>query len=150
MASKKRVRPLALAAITNRDRLLVSEGRDSVKGERFDRPFGGKIEFGERAADAVVRELREELGVDVVSPRYLATLESVFTYEGSPGHEIALIFACNLADRTLYSRNSIDGQLNKDGKRFRGLWMPLTDFESRRAILHPPGLLELLDRKAAQ
>lgn len=42
------------------------------------RPPGGTIEFGERGAATVVRELREELGADVVEPRYLGTLENIF------------------------------------------------------------------------
>jgi 8-oxo-dGTP pyrophosphatase MutT (NUDIX family) len=144
MASKKRVRTLALAAVMHGGKLLVSEGRDSVKRETFYRPFGGRIEFGERALDAVTRELREELGIEVVNPRYVGTLESIFTYEGNPGHEIALIFACDLADRSLYAHDSIEGRLDKDHKRFRGLWKPLADFESGRAILYPAGLLPLL------
>ncbi len=137
---------LALAAIAHQGRLLVSKGYDSVKRETFYRPFGGRIEFGERAADAAMRELREELGVEIVRPLYLGTLESIFTYAGEPEHEIAMIFVCDLADRSLYRRESIDGSLGKDGKRFRGLWMPLAEFASRRAILYPDGLLELLGR----
>jgi ADP-ribose pyrophosphatase YjhB (NUDIX family) len=146
MPSKKRIRTLALAAVMHRGRLLVSEGHDAAKRETFYRPFGGRIEFGERAAAATVRELREELGVEIVKPRYLGTLESIFTYDANPGHEIALIFACDLADRSLYRRDSFDGRLDKDGKRLRGLWKRLGDFKSGRAILYPDGLLELLER----
>jgi ADP-ribose pyrophosphatase YjhB (NUDIX family) len=149
MAPKQRIRPLALAAVTHQERLLVSEGYDPVKGEKFYRPFGGRIEFGERAADTVTRELREELAIEIVNPRYLGTLESIFTYAGNRGHEIAMVFACNLADPSLYRRDVIEGGLDKDGKRFRGLWKPLADFESGRAILYPDGLLELLRRVTA-
>ncbi len=144
MRSKKRIRTLALAAVMHQGNLLVSEGHDRVTRKTFYRPFGGRIEFGERAADAVARELREELGVELVRPRYVGTLESIFTYAGEPGHEIALIFACDLADASLYRRDTIEGRLNKNGGHFRGLWKALAEFASGRAILYPDGLLELL------
>jgi ADP-ribose pyrophosphatase YjhB (NUDIX family) len=75
---------MALALIRRRDEVLVEEGRDDVKNETFFRLLGGRIEFGERGADAVRRELREELGVESAVNHYLTTIENVFTYEGEP------------------------------------------------------------------
>jgi 8-oxo-dGTP pyrophosphatase MutT (NUDIX family) len=80
------------------DRLLVYEGYDSVKDERFYRPLGGGIEFGELGAEAVAREVREELGATVSDVRFLGVLESVFTYAGEPGHELVLMYEVALAD----------------------------------------------------
>ena len=80
------IRPMALALIWRGQEILVEEGRDEIKRETFFRLLGGGIEFGEKGADALQRELREELGVETDVERYLTTVENVFTYEGEPGH----------------------------------------------------------------
>lgn len=54
------------------ERVLLEHGFDSARQERFYRPLGGAIEFGERAADAVQREIREELGAELEALRLLA------------------------------------------------------------------------------
>lgn len=60
-----RIRPVALCAVRSGERVLLAHGFDSAREERFYRPPGGTIEFGERAADAVRREFREELGAEL-------------------------------------------------------------------------------------
>src|SRR5690606_2094232 len=121
-------------------RLLVAEGHDPIKGEVFYRPLGGTIEFGEYSHDTVVRELREEIGAEVVDLEYLATIENVFTYHGQVGHEIVLIHTGRLADPALYGRPALDG-LEDTGDTFRAVWKPLTSF-SDKTPLYPTGLLE--------
>lgn len=56
--------------------LVVQRGRAPARG-RWSLP-GGRVETGERAADAVVREVREETGlhVDVVS--FVGFVEHIF------------------------------------------------------------------------
>jgi hypothetical protein len=67
------VRPIAICVLTDGDRILVSEGHDSVKGHTYHRPLGGTIEFGERGRKIVKRELMEEIqaevGTSVISAR---------------------------------------------------------------------------------
>ena len=86
------VRPIALAIIRHRDRLLVFRGEDRLKPEVFYRPLGGGIEFGETAESAVRREIREEIGAELTNVRLIGALENLFTLNGGPGHEIALLF----------------------------------------------------------
>ncbi len=72
------IRPISLAVIRHDDRILVFEGHDPSRDERFYRPLGGGIESGERAEDAVKRELREEVGAELINVRYIGTLENLF------------------------------------------------------------------------
>ena len=81
---KKRIRPLALCVFRRGDKIFVSQGYNSRKDQTFFRPIGGKIEFGERAAEAVAREVQEEIGAEIADLKYLGTLENIFTYEGKP------------------------------------------------------------------
>lgn len=61
----------AVAVIRDRDRLLVIRRSQQVVAPGAYCFPGGGIEFGESEQDALVRELREELNVDVVPLRRL-------------------------------------------------------------------------------
>lgn len=137
-----RPRAVALAAISYGDRLLVSEVRDPATGALFYRPPGGRIRFGERAAETVVRELAEEAGVVVRPLRMLGVLESVFEYGGQPAHEIVLIVEAEPVDPALTARESLP-RLDRPDRRL--VWRALADFDAPGApLLAPAGLLDLL------
>jgi ADP-ribose pyrophosphatase YjhB (NUDIX family) len=139
------IRPLAICLFRNNDRILVGEGNDPVKRETFYRPLGGGIEFGERAEDALRRELREEIGAEVESIRYLFTLENIFTFNGEMGHEIVMVFDARFTDAALYAQETIAGT-EFDGVQnfpFKALWKNLDEFGAD-APLYPDGLLDAL------
>ena len=72
---------------------------DTTKDPRhFHRLVGGGVELGERAVDAVVREIYEELGTTLREPRLLGVLENIFVHEGEAGHEVVFVYAGELAD----------------------------------------------------
>jgi 8-oxo-dGTP pyrophosphatase MutT (NUDIX family) len=137
------IRPIALCVFLNNNRTLVFEGHDPVKGETFYRPLGGGIEFGERSEDAVRRELKEEINVDVGEIRYLGTLENIFTFNGGSYHEIVLVYDGRLTETGLYDQALILGK-EANGDDIRALWKSLEEFESGKSILYPHGLLNLL------
>jgi len=137
------IRPIALCVFLNKDRILVFEGHDPVKGETFYRPLGGGIEFGEKSEDAVRRELKEEINVDVGEIRYLGTVENIFIFNGNPYHEIVLIYDGILMESGLYDQAVITGK-EANGDDIRAMWKSLEEFESGESILYPPGLLNLL------
>jgi ADP-ribose pyrophosphatase YjhB (NUDIX family) len=56
------------------------------------RPLGGSVEFGESAKDAVIREFKEEIDVEVSILAGPMVLENVFVHEGQKRHEILFIF----------------------------------------------------------
>jgi ADP-ribose pyrophosphatase YjhB (NUDIX family) len=135
------IRPVALAAIRRRGDLLVYEGTDPTKDETFYRPLGGGIEFGERASEALRREMREELGVEVRNVKLLGVLENIFHVFGRPAHEIAFIFSADLADLALYEPDHL-GVVLDEGSPVS--WQPLARFARSKSPLYPAGLLDLL------
>lgn len=143
---KRRIRPLALCVFRREDKIFVSRGYDAHKAQTFYRPIGGKIEFGERGRDAVIRETREELGVEVTKLRYLGALENIFSYESQPGHEIVLIFDGKFSDPAM-NRDELRIQGVDDGEiLYEASWKPLDFFREPAAPpLYPAGLLEMLD-----
>lgn len=147
-APRLRVRPKAVCVCSDGDRILVNAAADVVTGERYYGPLGGEIEFGEYAADAVVRELREEIGVAVTDLQLLGVLENVFTYEGVPGHEIVFVYDARLADASLYARATLVGE-ESNGHTFVARWVPLATFAPGGPPLYPDGLYALLRARDA-
>ena len=85
-----RVRQRAAALITHDGRVLLHQ----LDGDSFWALPGGAIEHGESAAQALVREMHEELGLDLgggISVGALALVaENFFSYAGVAYHEIGL------------------------------------------------------------
>jgi len=144
---KNKIRPLAICVFQNNNRILVAEGYDPVKKDTFFRPLGGGIEFGEKSEDTVRRELMEEINAEVGELWYLGTLENIFMFNGTPGHEIVRVFDGVLKDSGLYDQTVIVGKEADIHDSFRAVWMNLDRFETGESILYPTGLLELLRSK---
>ena len=142
---KQRIRPLAICVFRYNDRILVAEGYDSVKDQYFYRPLGGGIEFGEPSVETICRELMEELKVDVDkdSLRYLGAVENIFTFNGTSGHEIVLIYDGALKESGLYEQAVILGQA-ANGEDIHAVWKDLDEFRDGKSILYPTGLIEML------
>lgn len=128
-------RAIALALIQGGDgRALVDRGYDSRKKEVFYRPLGGGVAFCEPAASAVVRELKEETGLDVVVHERLAVFDNIFSFEGAAHHEIVFVF------RTSFRDAADDGGPTAT----RGLWKNVADIAAEGATLYPAGLSALM------
>ena len=139
-----RIRPLAICLFRHNDRILVAEGYDPVKKEPFYRPLGGGIEFGEYSEQTIQRELLEEIGAEVCELKYLGTLENVFVFNGTPGHEIVQVFDGSLRDTGLYEQPVIMGREVDIDDTFRAVWKRIDEFGEGKSVLYPTGLLEML------
>jgi 8-oxo-dGTP pyrophosphatase MutT (NUDIX family) len=145
------IRPIAICVFFRNDKILVAEGYDPVKGETFYRPLGGGIEFGETSKETICREMMEEveLEVDQKSLRYLGALENIFVFNGSPGHEIVLVYDGTLPEPALYEQTTISGK-EANGGDILAVWKDLDEFTNGKSILYPTGLVEMLVAKAPQ
>jgi 8-oxo-dGTP pyrophosphatase MutT (NUDIX family) len=138
------IRPLVICLFRHNGKILVSEERDPAKDETFYRPLGGGIEFGEHSAEALRREVMEEIGAEVKDLFYLGTLENIFTFNGEPGHEIVQVYDGALVESWLYEQAVILGHEADVNLSMKVIWKSLEEFGSGESILYPEGLLELL------
>jgi 8-oxo-dGTP pyrophosphatase MutT (NUDIX family) len=83
-----RANSLGLIIKDNNILLEEQEGKHSKGIGYYYRPIGGTIELGERSNETLIREIHEELGVEVVIRRYITCLENIFRVDESIGHEI--------------------------------------------------------------
>ena len=139
-----RIRPIAICLFRHNDCILVAEGYDPDKKENFYRPLGGGIEFGEYSEQTIRREILEEIGAEVCELKYLGTLENIFVFNGTPGHEIVQVYNGSLRDIRLYEQTVIVGQEVDSDDTFRAVWKHIDEFGEGKYILYPTGLLEII------
>ena len=142
------IRPIAICVFLHNNHILVAGGYDPVKDEHFYRPLGGGIEFGETSAETICRELMEEIDVEVEknSLMYLGAVENIFHFNGTPSHEIVLIYDGALKESGLYQQTVILGK-EANGEDIRAVWKRLDEFGVGKSIMYPTGLLEMLISK---
>jgi len=139
------IRVIAVCVFRNGDRILVAEGVDDVKRERFARPLGGAVEQGETASQAVVREIREELRQNAIDLRLLGVLENIFEYQGKPAHEVVFVYDGRLEDASCYDVPELP--MYEAGWSSPASWRALDAFGGDCRLV-PEGLSELLGRPA--
>ena len=75
-----------------------------AKGGKTTYLPGGHIEFGETGRQALVREIKEELGLDSTAGAFLGVVENSFIQHGKPHAEINLVYELSLADGEVRAR----------------------------------------------
>lgn len=139
-----RIRPIVIGLFAHNGRILVADGYDPVKDQKFYRPLGGAIEFGEYGEDTLRREIREEVNAEITDIRYLGMMENLFTFDGIPGHEIVLVYDATFAHGSRYNETSFIG--DEGGTPFTAEWLPPSAFNALTPV-YPEGILEFLFEK---
>jgi ADP-ribose pyrophosphatase YjhB (NUDIX family) len=138
----QRIRPIAIGVIRRGVELLVAAVTDDAGGIKGWRPPGGGIEPGERAADALRREIVEELSLAIGEPRLLAVIESIFEHHGALGHEIVFAFEMTFAAPDAYRREVFD--FSDGGFACQARWIEIERFRAGEQRLFPLGLIDKL------
>ena len=122
-------------AIDNERLLMVRRGRGPAAGE-WSIP-GGRVEPGETVAEAVVRELQEETGLEGVCADFVGWDERI----GEEFHFVLLAFKVTLLDLT----EPVAGD-----DAAEAAWVPLHDVAELNLVdglaefLHDHGILEVI------
>jgi mutator protein MutT len=75
--------------------ILIVDGKVLLQRRIGDAAWalpGGKVAYGETAAEAVVRELREEFALEAIVTRLVWLAESFFKLEGCDVHQLGLYY----------------------------------------------------------
>lgn len=136
------IRVVAICVFLKDERVLVFDGFDSVKGIYYYRPLGGGVEPGETSHAAVAREIKEEMFLEVADLKLLGVLESLFTLNGAPKHEIVFVYDGRFVDESVYALPELHGR-EANGDPLRATWRALDSFDDNHRLV-PEGLRELL------
>lgn len=135
----KEIRPIVLGLVIKNGKMLVSEGYDKVKNQTHYRCLGGGIEFLEKSDEALKREFKEELNIDITVKEFLDVAENIFTYEGKDAHEIIFIYSIDIKDSDYKKQYEILDEPNHFAK-----WIDINTFKNKAAILYPIEILQYL------
>lgn len=88
------------AIITNSkgEILLTTRAFEPAKG-KLDLP-GGFADMNETAEEAIIRELKEELNIEVSNPQYLFSLPNEYQFSGITVHTLDIFFKIEIDDNT--------------------------------------------------
>ena len=96
--------------------LVVRRGKEPAKGT-LDLP-GGFVDNGETGEQAIIREIREETGLDIRQVEYLFSIPNIYRYSGMDIHTLDMFYACHAED---------DVPLKADDDVSESMWVPLRE-----------------------
>jgi len=141
---RSKIRVKAYAVFRRGNEILVNEVREkdgTLKGFRIP---GGHVEFGEKAFEAVQREIMEEMGVEAENYQPLPVIENVYTYNGEPGHEVIFSYTAEFKDKSLYQKESFE-VFEDNGHPFTLFWLDPVKCPEGTEVF-PSGLMDVLKK----
>ena len=137
----KEIRPIVLGIVKRENKILVSKGYDKAKNEIFYRSIGGGIEFLENSKDALKREFKEELNIEINVGEFLGISENIFTYNGKNAHELILFYNFYINDSDYKEKyHIIDDNSESDAT-----WIDVDKFINKELKLYPEDVFKYLN-----
>jgi mutator protein MutT len=94
-----------VAVIYNdKDELLLTRRKNNPFAGSLDLP-GGFVNLGETAENAVIREVKEELNINVFGYKFVATFPNEYVFGGMQYFTEDIVFLCKVADFSCISAN---------------------------------------------
>lgn len=136
----KEIRPIVLGIVKRDNKILVSKGYDKTKNETFYRSIGGGIEFLENSKDALKREFKEELNIDINVGEFLGISENIFTYNGKNAHELILFYNVGINDLDYKEKyHIVDDNCETDA-----MWIDIDNFVNGELKMYPEEIFKYL------
>lgn len=107
---------------------------------------GGRIEMLESSEDTLVREMKEELGIDIEVERLLWVSENFFEYENKVFHELGFYYQMKLPENCPLFEHK--GEFTGDEQEIKLIfkWQPIDRLDD--LVLYPTFLKRTLTTKS--
>lgn len=139
----KNIRAKSVCIFRHQGKVLLAESFDPAKNEKYLSPVGGGIDFGEKSADAAIREVKEELGTEAHQLKLLGVIENLFTFNGQEDHEIVFIYEAKFKDQSFYQKTTLPG-IETNGHTFEARWYALKNIDNDQIKVYPEGIVGML------
>lgn len=114
------------AVIVHNNKLLAQK---NVKTNEYYLP-GGRINYGESSEEAIIREMQEELGVDITDYRTLWINECFFVDSGTRFHEVGIYYLVNLKN-TEFKHYELVFELTEENRVNTYEWLDIESIDSK-------------------
>ncbi|MBO9450739.1 NUDIX hydrolase [Tropicibacter sp. R16_0] len=129
------------------DDLLAVEVYDDDGQLTGVRPLGGGVEFGETWQQALIREFREELHIDIRITGSPMVMENIYVHHGQTGHEALFLADVQFPDDAFAGLDEVKF-LEDNGNECTARWFPLADLDGPGPSLFPAGIRSRLVARA--
>jgi 8-oxo-dGTP pyrophosphatase MutT (NUDIX family) len=127
------------AIIISRDRTRVL--LHTIVGYGFYLLPGGRLEFMESSIDGIKRELKEELGLEGIEARLIATVENFFVFKQVHFHEVSDDYVVYLtSDHSELEQH--DRVIGLEGQNYIFDWVPISALDD--VTVKPPLLRDII------
>ena len=138
-----KIRPISLTIIKKDNCILVAKGFDTDRKKYFFRPIGGGIEFNEYSKESAIREIKEEINLDILVDNIITIIENIYNYNGNLTHESVFIYEGKFVENENYFKKEFNG-MTGNNVPFKAYWIRIEDFKQGLKELHPFGLIDFL------
>ena len=127
---------LRTVAVFLRDnKVLVQREKD---GKEYDLP-GGHVKIGETLEEGLIREMREEMGIDILCRRLIWSEECFWEWHGRKVHGIAFYYLVEFAENAeVFAKDAFVSQ--KDNENVLVGWLPISALKD--VVIYPAFLKE--------
>ena len=132
------VNMIVRAIITHKDHILLTTTTNSNTEFASDLYFlpGGHVDYTESAIDALKRELKEEMNVEVNGSEFAGALECTWDRKGRIYHELNLVYKIDVSDQSLENPPEAVDPFHQF------VWCPLSEVAKRKIL--PEKLIPLI------
>ena len=107
---------------------------------------GGHVAFGETNAQTLLREFREEIGVDISVGDLKWVAEIFFPWGNKPCHQICLYYMVEVTSGNIPFEGTFLGKEKLEGRNFdlEFHWVPVSELENIE--VYPTNVVELMNQ----
>ncbi len=131
-----------VAVVMKDNKVLVQREKD---GTEYALP-GGHVKIGETLEEGLIREMREEMGADILCRRLIWSEECFWEWHGRKAHGIAFYYLAEFAENAeIFAKDAFVSQ--KDNENVLVGWLPIEELQNvvayptflKKEILHLDG-----------
>ena len=94
----------------------------------------------EKSKDALKREFKEEIYIEIDIGKFLGISENIFNYKGKDAHELILFYDAYIKDKDYQEKYD----LIDDDSETEAIWVDINKFKNNELILYPEQIFKYL------